>query len=549
MASLELNLGEFYSMKLNNQGLLDRKAWEEAGYALPQYDRAAVKEKTLAAPRWIHFGAGNIFRAFQANVMEQLLNEGIIDTGLLVAEGFDYEIIEKLNKKVDDLSILVTLKADGNVEKTVVGSIVDSFVLARENPEDFASLIKIFEAPSLQMVSFTITEKGYALAGPDGNLFPAIVQDFEAGPDKASSYLGKVISLLYSRFKAGCLPIAMVSMDNCSHNGDKVYAAVTRFAEEWCKNGLVPEEFVAYVKDPEKVSYPWSMIDKITPRPNQTVTEILQKDGVEDLDLIVTSKNTYLSQFVNAEEAQYLVIQDWFPNGKLPLDKGGIIYTDRETVDKIEKMKVCTCLNPVHTSLAVYGCLLGFDLISAEMKDGLLNKLATRVGRVEGLPVVVDPGIIRPADFLNECLTKRFPNPFMPDTPQRIACDTSQKLPIRFGETVKAYLAKDPAKLDDLTAIPLVYAGWIRYLLGVDDSGNKFELSPDPMLDYLKEQLKDVRLGDTEGLEEKVRSVLSNATIFGVNLYEAGLADRVVGYLAEMLAGPGAVKATLEKYI
>lgn len=51
-------------MKLNNQGLQDRKAWEEAGYALPQYDRAAVKEKTLAAPRWIHFGAGNIFRAF-----------------------------------------------------------------------------------------------------------------------------------------------------------------------------------------------------------------------------------------------------------------------------------------------------------------------------------------------------------------------------------------------------------------------------------------------------------------------------------------------------
>ena len=71
----------------------------------------------------------------------------------------------------------------------------------------------------------------------------------------------------------------------------------------------------------------------------------------------------------------------------------------------------------------------------------------------------------------------------------------------------------------------------------------------EPMLDYLKEQLKDVRLGDTEGLEEKVRPVLSNATIFGVNLYEAGLADRVVGYLAEMLAGPGAVKATLEKYI
>lgn len=536
-------------MKLNNAGLQDRQAWEAAGYALPQYDRALVREKTLSSPRWIHFGAGNIFRAFQANVMQQLLDRGEIDTGLLVAEGFDYEIIEKLNRKVDDLSILITLKADGNVEKTVVGSIVNSYVLDRETPEEFAALEKIFANPSLQMASFTITEKGYALSGPDGNAFPAIEQDFLAGPEKASSYLGKVVSLLYRRFLAGGLPIAMVSMDNCSHNGDKVYAAVDGFARAWYKNGLVPEEFVTYVNDPEKVSYPWSMIDKITPRPDAKVTQILQADGVEDLDLIVTSKKTFLSQFVNAEEAQYLIIQDWFPNGKLPLDKAGIIYTSRETVDKVEKMKVCTCLNPVHTSLAVFGCLLGYDLIAAEMKDDLLKRLAWRVGETEGLPVVVDPGIIRPVDFLQEVLTKRIPNPFMPDTPQRIATDTSQKLPIRFGETIKAYQASDPAKLSGLKAVPLVFAGWIRYLLAVDDNNQAFDLSPDPMLDFLKEQLQDVHLGETEGLEEKIRPLLHNTTIFGVDLYEAGLADRVVGYLAEMLQGEGAVRKTLEKYL
>ncbi|MBQ9065673.1 MAG: mannitol dehydrogenase family protein [Blautia sp.] len=536
-------------MKLSNAGIKDRKAWEAAGYALPEYDRAAVREKTLAAPRWIHFGAGNIFRAFQANVLQQLLNRGETDTGLLVAEGFDYEIIEKLNKKVDDLSILVTLKADGNVEKTVVGSIVDSFVLDREAPEDFDALKAVFENPSLQMASFTITEKGYALSGPDGKIFPAIEQDFAAGPDKACSYLGKVVSLLYSRFQAGALPIAMVSMDNCSHNGDKVYAAVNGFAKAWFENGLVSEDFVKYVNDPDKVAYPWSMIDKITPRPDAKVTEILKADGVEDLDLIVTSKKTFLSQFVNAEEAQYLIIQDWFPNGKLPLDKAGIIYTDRETVDKVEKMKVCTCLNPVHTSLAVFGCLLGYDLIAAEMKDDLLNRLAYRVGETEGLPVVVDPGIIRPVDFLTEVLTKRIPNPFMPDTPQRIACDTSQKLPIRFGETIKAYKASDPSRLAELKAVPLVFAGWLRYLLAVDDSGKEFELSPDPMLDYLEEQMKDVRLGETDGLEEKIRPLLQNASIFGIDLYEAGMAGRVVGYLAEMLEGEGAVRKTLEKYI
>ena len=80
-------------MKLNNAGIQDRRAWEAAGYALPQFDREAVREKTLSSPEWIHFGAGNIFRAFQANVVQRLLNDKVMETGLLVAEdnGHVYE--------------------------------------------------------------------------------------------------------------------------------------------------------------------------------------------------------------------------------------------------------------------------------------------------------------------------------------------------------------------------------------------------------------------------------------------------------------------------
>ncbi len=536
-------------MKLNEQGVKNRAPWEAAGYSLPEFDRDAVRKNTLAHPEWIHFGAGNIFRAFQANVMQKLLNRGIAKTGLLVAEGFDYEIIEKLNRKVDDYSILVTLKADGSIEKSVTGSIVGSYVLDRGDEESFEALRGIFTNPSLKMASFTITEKGYAVKNPEGEILPAIRADFEAGPDRASCYLGKVVSLLYARFLAGELPIAMVSMDNCSHNGDKLFAAVDAFARAWEEAGLAPKEFTEYVNNREKVSFPWSMIDKITPRPDAKVTEILKADGVEDLDLIVTGKHTYLSQFVNAEEAEYLVIEDAFPNGKLPLDEAGIIYTARETVDKVEKMKVCTCLNPVHTSLAVFGCLLGYEKISEEMKDELLKKLAYRVGETEGLPVVVDPGIIRPKDFLKEVLTSRIPNPFMPDTHQRIATDTSQKLSIRFGETIKAYRAADPEKLGELKALPLVFAGWLRYLLGVDDSGKEFEISPDPMLPFLSEKMKGIKLGQTEGASDAVSSLLKNEAIFGVDLFEAGLAGQVTGYFESMLKGPGAVRETLEKVL
>lgn len=104
-------------------------------------------------------------------------------------------------------------------------------------------------------------------------------------------------------------------------------------------------------------------------------------------------------------------------------------------------MKVCTCLNPLHTALAVFGCLLDYNLISAEMKNETLVKLVEGIGYKEGLPVVVNPGILDPKEFIDTVLKVRVPNPFMPDTPQRIATDTSQKLAIRFGETIKAYAA------------------------------------------------------------------------------------------------------------
>ena len=102
-------------------------------------------------------------------------------------------------------------------------------------------------------------------------------------------------------------------------------------------------------------------------------------------------------------------------------------------------MKVCTCLNPLHTSLAIFGCLLGFDLIADEMKDAALKKLVEKIGYEEGMPVVVNPGILIPKDFIKEVIEVRLPNPYIPDTPQRIASDTSQKVGIRFGETIKAY--------------------------------------------------------------------------------------------------------------
>ena len=532
-------------LTLNEQGLKNRWAWEQAGYALPGFDRANMRENTKSRPAWVHFGCGNIFRAFQCMVMQKLLNAGKIDTGIVAAEGFDYEIVEKGYRPCDDYTLLVTLKADGSVEKTVVGSIAESLMLDSENEKEYARLKEIFGNPFLQMASFTITEKGYSLVDAKGETLPAVAADFAAGPEKPHSYIGKVSSLLYARYRAGAYPIAMVSMDNCSHNGDKLRAAVAAFAEKWGDAG-----FIAYLNDGKKVSFPWTMIDKITPRPDASVEGMLKKDGLTGLEPVITSKGTYIAPFVNAEESEYLVIEDDFPGGRPALEAAGIIFTNRDTVNRVERMKVCTCLNPLHTALAVFGCLLGYDRISAEMKDEDLVRLIKRVGYTEGLPVVTDPGVIDPKAFIDTVVNVRLPNPFMPDAPQRIATDTSQKIPIRYGETMKAYLASGTLNVQDLRAIPLVLAGWLRYLMAVDDEGRPFELSGDPMLPELRPMMEGFRLGDTVDAREaeaRLEGLLRNDKVFGTDLVQAGLSGRVCELFTEMIKGKGAVRAQLRR--
>ena len=534
-------------MKLTLQGISERTQWEEKGYQLPQYDINKMKKATKEAPFWIHFGAGNLFRAFHAGVVQNLLNAGVLDRGLVVAEGFDYEIIEKMYTPHDNLGIVATLKSDGTIDKTVVASVAEALQLDSENETAYSRLKEIFTKDSLQMATFTITEKGYSLVNGKGEQLKDVAQDFKNGPQKPASYMGKVTSLLYARYMAGKKPVAMVSTDNSSHNGDKLYAAISAFAKAWTENKKAEEGFEEYINS-DKVSFTWSMIDKITPRPDASVEKILQEDGVEELEPVITSKNTYVAPFVNAEETEYLVIEDDFPNGRPNLTKGGLMFTDRETVDKVEKMKVCTCLNPLHTCLAIFGCLLGYEKISEEMKDTELKKLVEIVGYKEGIPVVVDPGILDPKEFIDTVLNVRVPNPFMPDTPQRIATDTSQKLAIRFGETIKAYAADEGRDVGDLKLIPLVLAGWLRYLMGIDDKGEKFTLSPDPLLEELCPYVAEIRLGDTE-IEEKIRPILESEKIFGVNLYELGMADQIVSYFKELLRKPGAIRETLKKYV
>ena len=525
-------------MKLNDifSGNYNAAEWEAKGYQLPKFDIKAVREKTAKEPTWVHFGGGNIFRAFPAAILNDALNTGKYDRGVIVAETFDFEVVDKAYTPYNNLSLLVSLQSDGNIEKKVIASVTEALKAAPQF-NDWQRLVEIFRNPSLQMISFTITEKGYGFNEADlaRGLQPVFA-------------MGKVCALLYERFNAGKLPLTVQSMDNCSHNGDKVKAGVFAYAERWAKDGLVPADFIDYLKDETKITFPWSMIDKITPRPHEKVKEMLAADGFEDNNYIETEKHTFTAPFVNAEEVQYLVIEDNYTNGRPPLDLGGALYTTRETVDKVETMKVTTCLNPLHTAMSIYGCMLGSTLISTAVKDEDLSTFIQKIGYMEAMPVVTDPGVLNPYEFIGDVLNKRLPNPFMPDAPQRIAMDPSQKLPIRFGETLKKYIARGLDKRN-LVLIPLTLAGYARYLKGVKDDGTAFEPSPDPMLAELQAIVAPLEIGKEDQDYSCLKQLYTRKDVFGLDLYEAELGEQIEGMVKELYAGKGAVRQTLHKYV
>lgn len=209
-------------------------------------------------------------------------------------------------------------------------------------------------------------------------------------------------AMLWERYQDSKTPIALVSMDNCSHNGNLLKSSVLTIAEEWQNKDFVSKDFVNYLNDEKKVAFLWTMIDKITPRPSESIA-----DGLKNRELL---------------------------------------------------------------------------------------KMGRQVVYVEGLPVVENLKIISPQDFLDELFDDCFPNEYLRDTNLRLSTDVSQGVGVRFSETIKAYV-KRYGTAENLVAIPLKIVGWLRYMLGVDDQGQSYELAPDPMNEEFTELFKDIIIG------------------------------------------------------
>ena len=155
-------------MSVLNHKYLDKDIWKKNNVDVPTYDIEHMRSITLKEPTWIHFGAGNIFRLYIAGLQDILLRKHITDHGIIVGETFDKEIIENIYKVNDQLTLSVIMRNDGTFPLKIIASVADSYSCDSQSTDGYNKFVDYFRQEKLQMVSLTVTEKGYCIKNSKG---------------------------------------------------------------------------------------------------------------------------------------------------------------------------------------------------------------------------------------------------------------------------------------------------------------------------------------------------------------------------------------------
>lgn len=480
----------------------------EAG--LPDKSRLA---RGLTAPEIgiVHFGPGAFFRAFGAIYTDDVLNEdggawGIAAVSLRSAIARDQLVGQ------DCLYTSVELGETGK-KKRVIGAISDIFVA----PEDPNRIIDLLARDTVQIVTLTITEKGYCHNPADGNLnaeHPDIVHDLEQlGSPKSA--IGFLVAGLRARREKGLRPFTLMSCDNLPSNGHVLKKLVLQFAHK------VDPSLASWID--ENAKFPSSMVDRITPATTETdIAELEKSSGVYDPACVVH------------EPFRQWVIEDDFVGKRPAWEKAGAQLVT--SVDAHEFMKL-RCLNGTHSSLAYLGYLAGYETIAEVSNNSTFAAFCNGLWHNEILPTLPQP---EGEDLKEYCssLLVRYQNSAIRHKTWQIAMDGSQKLPQRILGTISDNLANERIP----KGLCLAVAAWIRYVGGIDEKGEAIDVR-DPLAAKLKNTLDAA-----DSVEEKVLSMLDVEEVFDPNFSSNSAFVRELTDAYKRIEALG-VEATIEAHI
>lgn len=440
----------------------------------PSYDRAALKVRLL------HIGFGAFAKAHTAIFHEDMLRRTESDWGMAVAR---LNSGEKELTALDEADHLFTVGEMSNDDLRLiqVGAVIKTLHPKRDGID---ALIRQISDPDLEVITLTITEKGYCLSGDGLDLAnPGIAADLTA-PKTPSTAIGVLVEGLHQRKLAGLPGLTILSCDNLPSNGKLCRTAVLAFA------GKRDQNLKDWISD--ACQFPCSMVDRITPA--MTAFSHLK------LDSALGSPDPH---GILCEPFKQWVIEDCFAGAKPRWDLAGASFV--EDVEPFEDMKL-RMLNGSHSFLAYLGALADKETVADCMADPVFKTAARKLIMDEQVPTLSVPDgfdITAYADTLIE----RYSNTALHHKTTQIAFDGSQKLPQRLLAPIRNHLSQ--GRSWPLSA--LAVAGWMRYCRGVSEGGKNLP-NHDPLAGDIRGY---VAASDDEGY---VSNMMRIAGVFGSDL-------------------------------
>lgn len=466
-----------------------------AGVQRPAYDRAALQ------PGILHLGLGAFHRAHQAVASDAALEAGDPRWGIAAVAMRSRDLLTRLRAQDGLYSVMA---GDGESEETrVVGALCRLWHLQ----DDRAEIMALVASPVLQILTLTVTEKGYGHVPGTGRLDPgnpAVAQDL-AGGMPAQSIPGLLCDILARRARTN-LPLTVLCCDNMETNGRTLAALVHEMA------AARAPQIQAWIA--ENVRFPSSMVDRIVPAATaETQAAAAARLGLSDRAPLAT------------EAFSQWVIEDDFATPRPDWERAGVTFV--ADIAPWQRMKLAL-LNGPHSAIAYLGQMLDLETVDASMADPLLSRFVRALMEAEILPAISVPAGADANHYIDSLL-KRFANPGLHHRTEQIAMDGSQKIPVRWVPVIEASLAAGhlPRRLCFCIAV------WCRYLAGRSEAGRALTIN-DPLGDSLRATLADAQTPGDAAL-----ALLARREVFPVALAEnLRVAEEVRG-CAERIAQAG----------
>ncbi|OWY06229.1 mannitol dehydrogenase [Thioclava sp. F1Mire-8] len=445
----------------------------EAGLPAERLTRESAKLKTGI----VHLGLGAFFRAHGAIYTAEAAAKSGGDWGITGVSLQSSRMRDALAPQDFAYSGL-EFGPEGETPERI--EIVSNILVAREDPQ---AVLDVMADPDVRIVSLTITEKGYCHSPATGALdpdHPDIVHDMANDlPVSAPGYLVRALQLRRTR---GLRPFTAMSCDNLPENGRLLRGVVLDLARR------IDPELADWIA--REGRFPSTMVDRIVPATKP-----------EDIARLEELAGWHDALPVMHEPFRQWVIEDDFVDDERP-DWGAVGVEMVSDVTPFEHMKL-RMLNGTHSSLAYLGYLAGHETISDTMDDEVMAGFVRHLWRSEIIPSLTPPPGVSLEDYA-DALAERYANPAIRHRTWQIAMDGSQKLPQRILATVADTLKAGRS----CPGLMLAIAAWMRYVGGVDESGQPIEVK-DPLAAELR-ALSD-SAADAEG---KVAALLSLRSVF-----------------------------------